>query len=260
MKSKVLSKFGKDILFFLDHNKTGILTGLGIGGMIGSTILAVKSTPEAVKRIQAAEQLKGEPLTKKEIIQETWTCYAPAAAASVASATLIMASDKMSGNQNAALMAAYKTAEAMYDEYKEAAVEVVGEKKEREIQSEVAKQQILKNPPTESNVIFSKGKTLCYESLSGQYFYSEIEEVKSAFNMLNHRMINDWSVTVNEFLGMLGLHDCSLGDSGWNMEDGPIELVPDSHLVPCDSTIIPEGTPCYAIRYSRMPVPAELLH
>ena len=56
-----------------------ILTGIGIAGMITTTIMAVRATPKALILIdEKKEELEAEKLPPKELILTTWKCYIPA--------------------------------------------------------------------------------------------------------------------------------------------------------------------------------------
>lgn len=69
----------------LQKHSPEIMTGIGIAGMVATTILAVRATPKALLLIQEAEEVKSqtessdEALTPVETIKATWRCYVPAA-------------------------------------------------------------------------------------------------------------------------------------------------------------------------------------
>lgn len=68
-----------------------ILTGIGVAGMVATTIMAVKATPKAILLINEKEvELRAEKLTKKEVVQTVWKCYIPAAVTGVASIACII--------------------------------------------------------------------------------------------------------------------------------------------------------------------------
>ena len=61
-----LSKFVRDTKRMVYKHSPEILTGIGVAGMITSTILAVKATPKALKLMEDAQHDKKEDLTVKE--------------------------------------------------------------------------------------------------------------------------------------------------------------------------------------------------
>ena len=57
-----------------------ILTGIGIAGMITTTVLAVKATPKAIKLIEAEKRVKHvDTLSPIDTVKTAWKCYIPAA-------------------------------------------------------------------------------------------------------------------------------------------------------------------------------------
>ena len=60
------NKFIQQMTDTVSTNLPGLLTGIGIAGMVSATILAVTSTPKAMRLIDEAECEKGGLLTKKE--------------------------------------------------------------------------------------------------------------------------------------------------------------------------------------------------
>lgn len=49
-----------------------ILTGIGIAGMIATTVSAVRATPKALQLIDAREIKENRRLSNKEIVATTW--------------------------------------------------------------------------------------------------------------------------------------------------------------------------------------------
>ena len=66
VRNKVISK--------VSEKSPEILVGIGLAGMLTSTVLAVKATPKALD-ILAQEE---EELTTVEKVKKTWKCYIPA--------------------------------------------------------------------------------------------------------------------------------------------------------------------------------------
>ena len=229
----------------------GILTGIGIAGMIGATFMAVKATPKALYLIEAKkEESEVEELTTVETIKTCWTCYIPAALTTVVSAACLIGASTVSAKRNAALATAYSISEAALREYQEKVVEIVGEKKEKAVRDAVAKDQIERDPVTKSEVVIidSNSNTLCYEPLSGRYFKSTIDKIKKAEIKLDRQMIQEMYVSLNDFYWEIGLDGTDLGDKmGWNLSKGYMDLSFSSQLAD-------DGTPCAVIVYGIPPV------
>ena len=229
----------------------GILTGIGITGMIGATFMAVKATPKALYFIEAKkEESEVEELTPIEAIKTCWKCYIPATLTTVLSAVCLIGASTVSAKRNAALATAYSISEAALREYQEKVVEVVGEKKEKAVRDAVAKNQIERDPVTKSEVVIidSNSNTLCYEPLSGRYFKSTIDKIKKAEIKLDRQMIQEMYVSLNDFYWEIGLDGTDLGDQmGWNLSKGYMDLSFSSQLAD-------DGTPCAVIVYGIPPV------
>lgn len=229
----------------------GILTGIGITGMIGATFMAVKATPKALYLIEAKkEESEVEELTPIETIKTCWKCYIPATLTTVASTACLIGASTVSAKRNAALATAYSISEAALREYQEKVVEVIGEKKEKAVRDAVAKDQIERDPVTKSEVVIidSNSNTLCYEPLSGRYFKSTIDKIKKAEIELDRQMIQEMYVSLNDFYWEIGLDGTDLGDKmGWNLSKGYMDLSFSSQLAD-------DGTPCAVIVYGIPPV------
>ena len=229
----------------------GILTGIGIAGMIGATFMAVKATPKALYLIESKkEESEVEELTPVETIKTCWTCYIPATLTTVLSAVCLIGASTVSAKRNAALATAYSISEAALREYQEKVVEVIGEKKEKAVRDAVAKDQIERDPVTKSEVVIidSNSNTLCYEPLSGRYFKSTIDKIKKAEIKLDRQMIQEMYVSLNDFYWEIGLDGTDLGDQmGWNLSKGYMDLSFSSQLAD-------DGTPCAVIVYGIPPV------
>ena len=251
MNKSGLKQTIKSVERVLTKYSPGILTGIGITGMIGATFMAVKATPKALYLIETKkEEAEVEELTSVETIKTCWKCYIPAALTTVVSATCLIGASTVSAKRNAALATAYSISEAALREYQEKVVEVIGEKKEKAVRDAVAKDQIERDPVTKSEVVIidSNSNTLCYEPLSGRYFKSTIDKIKKAEIKLDRQMIQEMYVSLNDFYWEIGLDGTDLGDKmGWNLSKGYMDLSFSSQLAD-------DGTPCAVIVYGIPPV------
>lgn len=243
------TKFVKNVQTEVSKHSPEILTGIGIAGMITTTVLAVKATPKALTLMEKRKRdLKVEKLTPIETVKTTWKCYIPAAITGTVSIGCLIGASSVNARRNAALATAYKLSETALNEYRDKVVETIGEKKEQTIREKVDKDRVEKNPVSKSEVIITeKGNTLCYDSISGRYFKSDIEKIKRAVNELNRRMTYDVYVSLSEFYDELDLDHTLLSDDlGWSIDDGLID-------VSFSSQIADDGTPCIVINYAVAP-------
>jgi hypothetical protein len=227
-----------------------ILTGIGIAGMITTTVLAVKATPKAILLLNdRKDELETESLPITEVVKTTWKCYIPAAVTCGASVACLIGASSVNLKRNAALATAYKLSETALAEYRDAVVETIGEKKERDIRDKVAEKRVKKNPVTKSDVIVTgNGITLCFDAISGRYFQSSMQKIESAKNKINERMLCENYVSLNDLYEELGMECTKIGDDlGWNIfGDGLLDISFSSQLAD-------DGTPCLVMDYSVAP-------
>lgn len=237
---------------FITKNASGILTGFAIGAGITATVLAVKATPKALELIRDAEEEKlevdDEPLTVAEKVKVAWKPYVPALVASTASIVCAVGACKEGARRNAALAAACKLSETAFSDYKSAVKESVDEKTENSIKEVVTTRQLERNPVSKTKVYGTeKGNTLCYDSISGRYFLSDIDVIKRIQSDLNYRLMNEMYISLNEFYYELGLSCTKIGnDLGWNANSGKIDISFSAHITD-------DNEPCVVLDYDYMP-------
>lgn len=256
MNKQALTKMARDVRLSLSKHSPEILIGLGIAGMVTTTVLAVKATPKALRLIDMKkEELEVDNLTPVETVKATWKCYVPAAVSGAVSIACLVGSHSVNARRNAALATAYKLSETAFTEYRESVSETIGEKKEKTVRDRVSKKQIEENPVNKTEVIVTgKGKTLFFEPLSHRYFYSDMEKIKRAENKLNKDIICDpfdAGVTVNEFYTEIGIPTTATGDNlGWKL-GYLIDIYPSAQMAEEESEH--EGEPCIVLNYSNPP-------
>ena len=225
MKDKI-TNFINTTKGFMHKHSPEILTGIGVTGMITTTVLAVKATPKALTLIEdKKKELNVDKLTVKDTIVAAWKPYIPAAVTCVVSASCIIGASAVSTKRNAALATAYAISEKTLLTYRDKVVETLGEKKEKEIREKVAQDEVNKKPVSSTQIITtSKGDTLCMDAISGRYFKSDIDIIKKAVNELNRQMTHHNYISLNELYNEIGLEPIKTGDSlGWNIDNGLIE-------------------------------------
>lgn len=238
----------KSVADVAQKNMPHILTSMAVTGTITVPVLAVSATPKALRLLSDEEEYLGRRLTKVEVIKTAWKCYIPAASVGVASVACIIGANSVSTKRNAALAGIYSLTEKAFKEYQEKVVETIGENKELKIRDAIDKDRIDANPITGNNVIITgKGNVLCYDSVTGNYFNSDIERIRQTVNETNHRLLSEMWISLNEFLFDLGLHRTALGDQqGFNIDDGLIDVRYSSQLTD-------DGRPCLVLSYKVKP-------
>lgn len=257
MGKQNLSKIARDVRVTVSKHSPEILLGIGIAGMITTTVLAVRSTPKALRLIdEKKHELETDTLTPADVVKTTWKCYIPAAVSGTASIACLIGSNSVNAKRNAALATAYKLSESAFTQYKNKVIETIGEKKEKVVRDKVSEEQLKNNPVTNTEVIITgKGQTLFFEPLSSRYFYSSIEKIRRAENEINHRILTDpfdSGVTVNDFYEELGLTGTATGEMlGWNLNIGMLDIYLSYQGGEEGSDH--EGEPCAVINYNIPP-------
>ena len=247
-----VNKWTKSISIAIKKHSPEILTGIGVAGLLATTVMAVRATPKAMKlceglRLERVNEYQEEP-TKVEYVKVAWKCYIPAAVTGVMSVACIIGASSVNVKRNAALATAYTLSETALKEYKDKVIETIGEKKHEEIQDAIAKDKVEKNPITNREVILTeKGSTLCFDALSGRYFQSDIDLIKRAENEANRQILNEGYITLNDFYYALGLDSIRMGDElGWNSSNGLLDIRFSSQLAT-------DGRPCLVINFPIAP-------
>lgn len=246
MNKPNLSRILRSTKALVSKHSPELMTGIGIAGMITATILAVKATPKALEAIDREKQeIETDNLTPVETVKVTWKYYIPTVVTGSVSIACIIGANSVNLRRNAALATAYKLSETALTEYRDKVVETIGEKKEQTIREKIDKDHITQNPVSKNRVIVTgKGQTLCYDHISGRYFYSDIDLIKRAINELNRHITIHMYQSLNEFYDELNLEHIGIGyDLGWNIDGGIIDPEFSSHLTE-------DGQPCLVLGYS----------
>ena len=268
MNKESILKFFKTIKAGTIKHSPEIMTGIGIAGMITTTVLAVKATPKALMLIDSKKQeifdeldpsevpdnntnYKDLQLKPIEVVKVAWKPYIPAVVTCVASVTCLIGASSVNAKRNAALATAYELSKTALTEYKEKVVETVGEKKEEIIREKVAQKKVDNNPVSKSEVIMTgSGDVLFLEPVSMRYFKSDIENIRKIINDLNYRLTTGMEeyISLSELYDEIGLtHTAQSDDIGWNIyRDGQINI-------DFPATKTEKGEPCLMLEYNVEP-------
>lgn len=250
MKKGCIPKAAKTVWLAAKKHSPELLTGIGIAGMVTTVVLAVRATPKALRLIDEKKaDIPEENIPRIEAVKAAWKVYVPAVLTGILSTICLIGANSVNQRRNAAIAAAYSLSESALKEYREKVVETIGERKEQAIRDDIAKDKIIENPVREV-IVSDRGSTLCYDSLSGRYFKSDIEKLRRIVNDLNRRMRDEMFISLNDFYCAVDNPDLGptkLGDSlGWNIDKGYIDLNFSSQLTT-------DGTPCLVLDYTVVP-------
>lgn len=198
---------------FVKSNAPAILTSLGVTGLIGTAVLAVKAGKDAQQHL--SEQPAG--LSWKEEIAETWRFYIPVAITGGVAIACIVGAQSLNKKRQLALIGLYTISEGALAEYKDSALEVLGPKKESEVRERVAKKAVEGNNPSKEFLLANPNEQLFLETMTGRYFNSSVESLRQAQNDINEMIVNSDYALLNDWYERIGLDRVQIGDeTGFN--------------------------------------------
>ena len=194
----------------LSKNAPKILAGVGIIGVIATTVSAVRATPKALDAIENEEVKKKCPLGTLEKVQVVWKDYIPTVCIGVLTIASIAGAYKVQAKRYATLVGAYSILDKSIDKYRALND---GEKKRVNVGSQKS-----------DNISLSTPKL--YDTLSGRYFDGTVEKVEAGINRANQLLLTENTVSLNEVYELIGLESNDLGELlGWSPLDGQVDII-----------------------------------
>lgn len=252
--STMLTNYTRQIGKTITRNSPALLTALGVGGLLATVIMAIKATPKALEALdyerdfRRLEEHDTEPLEFMDVLELTWKFYVPTILMGGTTIACMISSNHILLRRNAALASLYSITEKALHEYQEQVVEKIGEKKEAQIQEELAQKKLNDHPVDSSSIIITgKGTFPCFDMFSARYFEGDVETIRQKVNTFNQRLLREGWLNINEFYYELGLEPIELGEEfGWIAEYGMLE--------PRYTTkFTTDGRPCLVLDYMVKP-------
>ena len=255
-----------------------ILTAAGIIGVTSGAILAVKTTPKAMRILDKAVykdyqdehpaddfyswtdrtgidyqdgpswRLVGY-LGPKRAIKVLWKTYLPAASAFAVGLVCLVAANRVGAAKTAAATAAYSLAEKTLERYQSKVIEKMDKEDDLNIRSSVSQDIIEANPVSLQSKVTGSGAFLVFDPISGRYFRSDKETIREAVNNFNHELLSNVFMDLNDWYGFIELPSLEIGGQlGWNADK----------LLGLDfgSCVAEDGEPCLTLEYDFMPSPS----
>lgn len=226
-------------------NTPVILAGTAVVGVIGTAYLAVVGDRAARLRCEELD-LDTSP-SLRDYLSVSWDLYIPAAVAGAATISAVVALHTVGAKRTAVATAATALTKDAYDRYRYAVEEIVPVEQRQQIRSKAAER--IKLPENRQNVVLIEGGTvLCFDAHSGRYFRSSTNHLRRVENELNATIINESSVSLNEFYERVGLPTNAMGDQlGWKLGH-QIELQFTTRLSESEE-------PCVVVDFIVEPIP-----
>lgn len=249
-----LASIAKQAERIIADNSPVILTAIAVTGTITTAVLSGRASFKAGMILDNEEYLREmktpelPPLDIREKVNLVWKLYIPAIGTGVFTVACIVGANRIGTRRAAALAAAYSLSEKAFVEYKDKVVEKIGHQKEQKVRDEVAQDRINANPVSTREVLITgNGDVLCYDTITGRYFNSNMEALRKAENDIDRTIMHDDYVTLHEFYTLIGIPSTLYSSEvGWNT-DTPFELQ-------FSTTMSDDNRPCIAIEYVAYPI------
>lgn len=206
-------------------NSPAILTTISVVGTLATAYLTGKATLKAAEILQdqwTEEDAEGKsrPLELKEKAGLVWKEFVPAAGVAVVTIACMVAANRIGARRVAALATAYTIAEKAALQYRDKVVETIGKKKEENVRTAMAQDEIDRHPISRETVfIEGGGGDLFRDSWSGRYFNSTKMAIEKAAVEINRQLNNDYAATLSDFYDLVGLDRTDESDMiGWNSD------------------------------------------
>jgi hypothetical protein len=278
MNTSSIKAVATNVTQVVSKNSPVILTGLGTVGVLTTVIFAVRATPKAIgllddaasdkfsETVQSDESYYSwigshhpefevtpyfDVLEPTEILKATWKVYLPVAILGGLSIACFIGSARVSTVRNAALASAYSLADKTLRDYQEKVVDIIGDKKNEKIRDAISDERAheIDVPDDRSLIVPSgNGKILCCDSLTKQFFMSDMETIRTAMNDFNQNLLTAYTMDLNDWYMALGIPSVEIGEIlGWNAD-----ALLDIHF---GSGIAKNGEPCIMLDYYTVPSP-----
>lgn len=203
----------------------------GTAGFVATVAMAVKAAEPARKAIESAPLPEKSVITDADIAVATVKAaapyYAPVAIAGALTLASFYAGAHFQNRRMATFAAAASIGEQALMSYQEKVIQRFGQDAHSELLTEIADDILSTKIAAEQDdgvanwpatPLEGNGSTLCFDRVTGRYFHSSPEQIRSAENVVVKRCMDELSVPLNDFYEELGLSDVSvIGEAiGWD--------------------------------------------
>lgn len=233
----------------IKKNSSTILTCVGAAGVVGTTVMAVKATPKALKLIEEAEEEKGEELSKWEKVQIAGSTYIPSILIGTGTLACIFGANLMNKRTQAAITSAYALLDQTHKEYKNKVKELYGEDVDKLIRAAVTKDHYEEEDNDEDE--YEDGKTLFYDEFSKRYYRVTNETQLRAEYEINKMLSECGGASLNDYYNLLEIDRQDYGEfMGWSAAQ-MYEMYWDSWLHFRHTKVeMDDGMECWIVDYT----------
>lgn len=185
MKKPNLQRLAQRSKIYLRKASPTILSGLGAAGVIVTSVLAVRATPKALRKIRADSKTNhdGDPeaYSKLEAVKSAWVCYIPAAISGTATIFCIFGANMLNKRQQAALTSAYALLNDSYNNYKDKLKELYGEEAHQKIVDAIAAEKAMASSNA-LNILSESTSDLVTNSWKNSAWLQTVRPISSSFS------------------------------------------------------------------------------
>lgn len=185
---------GKEAMSYIHDHRAGIGTAVSIGGTIVSNILSTKAGAKSARQIDAKEAELGRSLKTSEKVKLCWANHiAPAATAGLSCVGAGYSHNQHVKDFNK-VATAYAGVKKLYDSAQKATKEVLGEKKNAELQDKLNQKYLEEHPEVKKQIVENRinpdpaTHRKFWEPVSGISFFSTVDKIELAIKTMNAEM------------------------------------------------------------------------
>lgn len=213
---------------FIKANRPEILLGASIAATAVSVVTAAIGGYKSGKQVALLEAERDEPLTRAEIVTETWQNYVPAAGATVGALASTVGLHIVHVQEKKALIATALAAveevrvaaTGMIEDMNEAVDENATPKTKEKIEAAYMEKSAARYDGT-ARLFSSDGvieeRYLVRDAKTGRDIYANRLIIDQALVEVNDELVHDGEVSLNTFYSHAGFNEIPEGDDlGWN--------------------------------------------
>lgn len=236
---------------WFSKNGQTVLTVIGIGCSIAATVLSVRAGSKIEKELDETKPTETKDKAKV-YVKHLWLPAALEAGGVIAT----LGSNHIRNQQLATALLTASTATTALSETNKKVREKFGNKESENIKKEVSTEKVRKDlsqqaPDGLAQNAKKPGDILCYESITGQYFWSNATKIKEAEVSCLYEMMDGSELSVTDWLAELGLDKFMPGSllehMYWDQNDHQFAVIIGTCIGP------DEQTPCLLVQYRRDP-------
>lgn len=235
-RTKPLKRIRHNAAQFYGEHKSIILSGLAIGGVVGTGVLAWRSGMRAQKKLDRAEENwaieHDEPMPAIEKAKIIAPMVVKPAIAGAITIVAISRAHKADAEKAAAFAGLYAMSEATLERYKKNLVNKIGEEAEKNLEEEILEDRAKKSHqdmPKEENtsLIFMSDDLILFKDMEyGGELRKRPSEIQGIENEFNYLMFSQDFASVNDLRTFEGLRPLNSGDrDGFNIRRGLFHFV-----------------------------------